>query len=148
MADKDFVAVNWTSRQLIDEDSLDQISNNLVYLRDTMTTGAYMHDNAGLTTNGLKILSGRKQVSPVKDDTVNVRVSFASIFTPNSKPVVTTSICSPSGKANFAHIIYGLNDGDEPNHQGFRVKIVANYTKDKLDKIDKVLYVNWIAMGY
>lgn len=148
MADKSFVAVNWTSRQLIDEDTLNQMNNNLVYLRDTMTTGAYQHENAGLTQTGLKILCGKKIVPASKEDTASIRISFPTLFTPNTKPIVTTSINSSSGKANFSHVIQGINDGDEPNHQGFRVKVVANYAKEKADRIDKTLWVHWIAMGY
>jgi hypothetical protein len=146
MAVKEFVAVNWTANQVIDEDSLDQINNNTVFLRNQMVDGKYMHLNNGVVDIGLKILCGRKEITPRKSDTATVRVGFAKLFTPDSTPIVTTSLVSP-GQMQFFSIISGINRL-HPNHQGFECKVNAFYTKDKNDQFKKSIFVNWIAMGY
>lgn len=147
MANKEFVAVTWSPSQLIDEDTLDQINANLIYLRDQSVDGKYMNSLDGVTSVGIKLLCGRKTISPVKSDTVSALVGFAKMFTANSYPIVTTSLTSPSGKVKFHHIIHGI-DRDHPNHQGFSVKINLAHENVKQDIIDKPIYVNWIAMGY
>src|SRR5690348_11454332 len=125
MATKEFVAVNWTANQVIDEDSLDQLNNNTVYLRNQMVDGKYMHLNNGVVDTGLKILCGRKQITPRKSDTAIVRIGFAKLFTPDSTPVVTHSIVSPSA-VQFFSIINGINRL-HPNHQGFECKVNVFY---------------------
>lgn len=146
MAEKEFVAVNWTANQVIDEDSLEQLNDNMVHLRNTAVDGAYMHLNNGVTTTGIKILCGRKQITPRKSDTALVRVGFAKMFTPDSNVVVTTSLTSP-GAVKFFHVINGINRL-HPNHQGFEAKVNVYADVKKNDRFAKSIYVNWIAMGY
>lgn len=146
MANNEFVAVSWAPGQVVDEDSLDQMSDNLTYLRNEAVDGKYMHLNAGTTSIGLKILCGRKIITPRKADTAIVRVGFAKMFTPDSVPVITTSIVSPS-QAQIFHVINGIGRL-HPNHQGFECKVNIAATNKKNDKIAKALYINWIAMGY
>lgn len=146
MASKEFVAVSWSANQVIDEDSLDQINDNTVYLRNQMVDGKYMHDNNGVTDLGIKILCGRKVLTPRKSDTALLRVGFTKMFTPNSSPIITTSITSP-GPVMFFHIINGINTL-HPNHQGFEVKVNVAATKAKNDVFSKSIFINWIAMGY
>lgn len=146
MATREFVAVNWTANQVIDEDSLDQLNNNTVYLRDQSVDGKYMHLNNGVTDIGIKILCGRKQITPRKSDTALVRIGFAKMFTPDSAPVVTTSLTSPSA-VKFFHVINGINRL-HPNHQGFECKVNVYADTKKNDRFAKSIFVNWIAMGY
>lgn len=146
MAVKEFVAVSWTANQIIDEDSLDQLNDNTVYLRNQSVDGRYMHLNNGVTDTGIKILCGRKQITPRKSDTALVRIGFAKMFTPDSAPVVTTSITSP-GAVKFFHVINGINRL-HPNHQGFEVKVNVYADTRKNDRFAKSIFVNWIAMGY
>lgn len=146
MATKEFVAVNWTANQIIDEDSLDQLNSNSVYLRNQMVDGKYQHLNNGVTDIGIKMLCGRKQITPRKSDTALVRIGFAKMFTPNSAPVITTSITSP-GPVKFFSVINGINRL-HPNHQGFECKVNVYADSKKNDRFAKSIFINWIAMGY
>ena len=146
MATKEFVAVNWTANQIIDEDSLDQLNSNIVYLRNTKVEGKYMHLNNGVVDKSIKILCGRRQITPRKSDTAIVRVGFAQMFTPNSTPIITTSLVSP-GPVKFFHIINGINRL-HPNHQGFEAKVNVYADSKKNDQFTESIFVNWIAMGY
>lgn len=146
MANRQFVAVNWTANQLIDEDSMDQVNSNLVWMRNHKVEGKYQHLGNSTTEVGLKILCGRRQITPRKNDTAIVQVGFTKIFTPDSIPVITTSIVSPS-QVNFFTIINGINRL-HPNHQGFECKVNVAATKKANDKIQKSIFINWIAMGY
>lgn len=147
MAQNEFVAVSWSANQVIDEDSLDQLNSNTVYLRNQMVNGKYMHLNdGGVVDVNLKILCGRKQITPRPSDTAIVRIGFAKMFTPDSAPVITTSLTSP-GFVKFFHVINGI-DRLHPNHQGFECKVNVYAEKNKNDKFAKSIFVNWIAMGY
>lgn len=146
MAQKEFVAVTWSADQLLDEDSMDQLNNNTVYLRNQMVDGKYMHLNNGVVDVGIKILCGRKQITPRKTDTALVRVGFAKMFTPDSQPVITTSLTSP-GPVKFFHAINGIGRL-HPNHQGFECKVNVYADTKKNDKFASSIWVNWIAMGY
>lgn len=146
MASKEFVAVSWSPGEMIDEDSMDQMNNNITYLRNQSVDGRYMFLNNGVVDTGIKLLCGRKIITPRGSDTATVRVGFAKMFTPNITPVITTSIVSPS-QPRITHIINGIGRL-QPNHQGFEctVNVIADVKKN--DKIARALYVNWIAMGY
>lgn len=146
MAQREFVAVSWSGNQIIDEDSLDQLNSNTVYLRNQSVNGKYQHLNNGVVDVGIKMLCGRKQITPRKSDTALVRVGFAKMFTPNSTPVVTTSLTSP-GAVKFFTVINGIGRL-HPNHQGFECKVNVYADKRKNDRFAKSVFVNWIAMGY
>lgn len=146
MASREFVAVTWSPNQLIDEDSLDQLNNNIVYLRDQAVDGKYQHMNGGNTDKGIKMLCGRAVIAPRKGDTATQRVTFARMFTPDSVPVITTSITS-THQVRIFDTISGIGRV-HPNHQGFEVKINVAADKEKNDKITRKVYVNWIAMGF
>lgn len=146
MANREFVAVNWTANQLIDEDSLDQMNANIVYLRNQVVNGKYQHLNNGVVDIGLKILCGRKQITPRTTDTAIVRVGFSTLFTPDSAPVITTSLVSP-GAVKFFHVINGIGRL-HPNHQGFECKVNVYADNKKNDQFKSSIFVHWIAMGY
>lgn len=146
MGNKEFTAVQWSPNQLIDEDSLDQLNNNSVWLRDQSVDGKYQHLNNGVVDKGIKLLVGRKQVTPRKKDVAIVRIGFAKMFTPRSIPVVTTAIVSPN-QAKIFSVINGIGQL-HPNHTGFECKIEVAATTKKNDKIAKSLFVNWHAIGY
>lgn len=146
MASKEFVAVSFSPNQLIDEDTLDQMNNNLVYLRDQAIDGKYQHLNGGATDKGIKMLCGRAVIAPRKGDTAKQRVNFARMFTPDSVPVITTSITS-THQTRIFETIAGIGRV-HPNHQGFEVTVNVAAEKEKNDKISRKIYINWIAMGY
>lgn len=143
---REFVAVNFTANQIIDEASMDQLNSNTIYLRNQSMDGKYMHLNNGVTDIGIKMLCGRKQITPRKSDTAIVRIGFAKLFTPDSAPIITTTIVSPSA-AKFFTIINGINRL-HPNHQGFECKVNVYADNKKNDKFSKSVFINWIAMGY
>lgn len=142
----EFVAVNWSPGQMIDEDSLDQINSNAVYLRNQAVDGKYMHLNNGVTDINIKLLCGRKEITPRRSDTAAVRIGFAKMFAPDSSPVITTSITSPS-QAKIFSVINGIGRL-QPNHQGFECKVQVSADTKANDKIAKSIFINWIAMGY
>lgn len=146
MSTNEFVAVNWTANQIIDEDSLDQLNSNTVYLRNQSVNGKYMHLNGGVTDFGVKILCGKKQITPRKSDTALLSVGFAKLFTPESAPVVTTSLTSP-GPVKFFHIVNGIGRL-HPDHRGFEVKVNVYADVKANDTFSQSIFVNWIAMGY
>lgn len=145
MASTEFVAVTWQPNQLLDEDTLDTISNNLIYLNNKMINSKYTQLNGGISDSGIKLLCGRALITPQSGDTANIRVNFASIFTAGTNPVVTTSITS-ANKVKVFHIINGIGQL-HPNHIGFDCKVNLDYDSKKKDKIKSTMCVNWIAMG-
>lgn len=146
MANKSFVAVNWTPSQVIDEDSLDQMNNNIIVLRNQKVEGKYQHQNGGIVDTGVKILCGRGQITPRAADTATIRIGFANMFTPDSQPIISTSIVSP-GHAKFFHVINGIN-GLHPNHQGFDCKVVVYADSKKNSKFTDSIFIHWVAMGF
>lgn len=146
MADKEFVAVSFTANQILDEDTFNQMNENDVYLRNQQVNGKYMHLNNGVTDIGIKLLAGRKQITPRKSDTAVVRVGFAKMFTPDSIPIITTEIVSPSA-VKFFKAINGIGRL-HPNHQGFECKVNVYAGKEKNDRFAKSIFINWIAVGY
>jgi hypothetical protein len=146
MASKEFVAVSWSANQIIDEDSMDQLNANAVFLKNQMVDGKYMHLNNAVVDIGIKMLCGRKQITPRKTDTATVRIGFAKLFTANSAPIITTSLTSP-GPVRFFSVINGIGRL-HPNHQGFECKVNVDGNTKKNDRFAKSIFVNWIAMGY
>lgn len=146
MAVNEFVAVTWSPNQLIDEDSLDQMNNNITYLRDQSTDGLYQHLGGGGTDKGIKLLCGRGIITPRKGDDARLRISFNKLFTPNSTPIVTTSITS-THQTNIFLTIEGIGRV-HPNHQGFVAKVNVAADLKRQDRIARKIYINWIAMGY
>lgn len=146
MANTEFLAVSWAPNQLIDEDSLDQMSDNITYLKEQAVDGVYQHLGGGTVDTKIKLLCGRQIITPRKGDDATVRVSFAKLFTTNSTPVITTSITS-THQTNIFITIQGIGRAI-PNHQGFVAKVNVAADKKKQDKIARKIYINWIAMGY
>lgn len=146
MASTEFVAVSWQPNELIDEDSLDQISNNLTFLRNQMIDGKYQQlEGGGIVDIGIKMLCGRSLVAPRKSDTATITINFANMFTPNTQPVVTTSLTSAS-KVQIYHVINGIGRF-HPSDQGFQAKVQVTSNSNKKVKIQQNICVNWIAMG-
>lgn len=146
MSNNEFVAVSWSGGQIIDEDSMDQLNDNTVYLRNQSIDGKYQNLNNSVVDTGIKMLCGRKEITQRDSDTVTTRIGFSQIFTPNSTPIITTSLTSPSF-VKFFTIIHGI-DRLHPNHQGFECKVNVYADKKKNDKFSSSIFVNWIAMGY
>lgn len=147
MASSEFVAVTWNPQQLLDEDTLDQINNNILFLKEQSVDGTYMHLDGGIVSTGIKVLCGRKTIPARDSDQASATIGFATMFSPTCTPIVTTSIVAPGIRALLTHVIDGIGT-DHPTHQGFQVRIRQNGASKKNDKINKPIYLNWIAMGY
>lgn len=146
MASTEFVALSWQPNQLLDEDTMDTISNNMMFLRNQMVDGKYINIKSGAVTDtGLKLMCGRGLITPRSSDSATLRVNFASMFTAGTNPVVVTSITS-ANKTHIFHVINGIGQF-HPNHQGFEAKVELDYDSKKKDKIKSTICVNWIAMG-
>lgn len=146
MANKEWVAVSFSPHQALDVDTMEQMNSNIIWLKNHAIDGKYMHLNNGVTDIGLKILCGRKQITPRKSDTAIVRIGFAKMFTPDSIPVITYSLVTP-GAVKFWHGMNGI-DRLHPDHRGFEVKVNVAADKKKNDKFAKSVFINWIAVGY
>jgi hypothetical protein len=148
MASTDYVAVSWNPGQLVDEDTLDQMNNNITYLKNQMIDGKYTQLNGGLVDINLKMLCGRNIITARKSATATITVNFASMFSSTCTPIVTTSLVSPSQDRIFT-IVNGIGQLHPSNH-GFQVTVDAALTTgaDTGGTIAKDLYINWIAMGF
>lgn len=145
MPSKYFTAVNWSPGQLIDEDSLDQMNNNEVYLRDQMVDGKYMFDWGGQVDTGIKLLGGRVYIPPQQVTVTYGTVAFPQFFTPESQPIITTSLLAPS-ECVFDHIVYGIGTYF-PDHRGFQFKIKVNEAYPR-KVFSQPMYFQYHAMGY
>lgn len=145
MPSKYFTAVNWSPGQLIDEDSLDQMNNNEVFLRDQMVDGKYMFDWGGQVDTGVKILCGRVYIPPQNVQVTYGTVGFPQLFTPQSQPIVTATILSQEQCAH-EYIVHGIGTYF-PDHRGFQFKLKISNAYPK-KTLDQPLYFQYIAMGY
>lgn len=145
MASREFVAVSFAPSQLLDEETLDQINDNTVFLRDQSVDGLYQHGSGGGTSTGLKIVCGRNLVKPRKGDTASIQIRFNTFFTPESSVVVVASANTTRQTKTFI-TVEGIGR-TVPNHTGFIANVNVDYAKERYDKI-RTMYINWIAMGY
>lgn len=146
MASNEFVAVNWSPSQLLDEDSFDQMSNNINYLRDQAVDGLYQHRLGGTTDTNLKILCGTGGIAARKSAHANLTISFAKMFSPNSYPSVVATPVSVRPRYVFLTVM-GIGRS-LPNHQGFVARVTVDNVGKSAGVINASIYVNWIAMGY
>lgn len=147
MAAKQFVPVSFNSKQLIDQDTLNQINNNMVWLRDRSVTGNWLPpDGGGVINTGIKFQAGTVTLPKDKNEQVGKDVHFAAnIFTPGTNPIVTaTVVCSWSNK--ITPTVSGIGQ-NRPDDRGFHVVVKAYGATNKKDNIAKPVFVNWIAVG-
>lgn len=145
MASTEFVAVSFAPNQILDEDTMDQIADNQVYLRDQSIDGLYQNLNGGGISTGIKLIAGRAQINPRSSDSASVRVTFPSLFTPDTIPVITLGINSQTQIKVFT-TFEGIGRA-VPNHQGFIAHVNVDVPSKKYDKIKRMI-LNWQAVGY
>lgn len=146
MVSKNFTPVNWSNGQLIDEDSLDQINNNEVYLRDRSVQGKYMFDWGASVDQGIKVMAGRIYIPAQNVEVVYGTVGFPQLFTPDIQPIVVTNILSP-GQNKFMHIVYGIGTYF-PDHRGFQFKINVRAGQSDNQVFSNPIYLQYHALGY
>lgn len=141
-ASNDFIAVNWNSNQLIDEDSLDQINNNINWLKNNSLTGQYQTATGYPLSTGLKILAGKTTVPGQGTTDIYADIYFAKAFTQGSSPVITYGVYV--GTWICGHSLMGLDGTGNIDHRGFKIHIQSNiYGPIPVNPI-----VNWTAVGY
>jgi hypothetical protein len=142
MATTEFVAVNWNPNQVIDEDSLDQMNNNINWLKNNSTTGAIQLTNGGAVNRNIKILAGKSNLNTMGVNFFATDIYFTKLFTPMSSPVVTGSMWSANQVSAFN--IHGLDGSTSIDHRGFTI------VGRKLDNdvYQSNSFLNWIAIGY
>lgn len=143
-ASKQFVSVNFTQGQLLDTDTLNQLNNNEVFLRDQMVDGKYTNDWGGVYDVNVKLLCGRVYVPQQNVPVVYGTVAFPSMFSPGFQTIITTALHSPE-ECKFEHVIYGIGQY-WPDHRGFQFKMKINPAYNN-QVFSNAVYLNWMAMG-
>ncbi len=145
-ASRQFIAVNFSQGQLLDVDTLNQLSNNTVYLRDQMVDAKYQYEWGGVVDINVKLLAGKTYVPPSGDQgPIYVTIGFTNIFTPGCNPIITTGLQTEGG-AKFEHCLYGIGTY-HPDHRGFVAKVKVNPAYPR-GVFDQHMHVNWTAVGY
>lgn len=140
-----FRAISFAPDQLLDQDTLTQLSTNMNVLRDYMPQ-VRTELSSGYREQGVKILAGKQLIQPDSEhDDASITVRFSKIFSPGSSPVVTATL-NYDGRARIFHRISGIGNY-QPDDTGFRGRITVAADKDKNDKINTKIYFNWIAIG-
>lgn len=142
-----FIAVNWKPNQLLDLETMQTYSENMQNIRNEAVDGVYQHRAGGVTSTGLKILSGFGSAAASKSNNADVTVNFSKIFSPDSYPAIT---CTPISQTlrDVSLSIRGIGR-TMPNHQGFIARIYVGQGKSKkAATLSHTMYFSWIAMGY
>ena len=147
MATTPFRAVNWSPNELIGEDKMDQVSNNINWLRDNTPRVIYTLPSGVQRVEGIRIASGRVLIGARKSEDANAEVRFGNFFSNQCQPNITTGIVSAHTRRLFA-VIRGIGQL-QPDNRGFEVLVrAANETKKQDASIVYNFYVSWHAMGY
>jgi len=142
---KQFVPVNFSTGQLLDEDTLNQMNNNAVYLRDQAVDGKYTADWGGVWDTNIKLMCGRIYIPQGSPRVVYGTVAFTSLFSPGAQPVITTSILAQGAK--YEHSVYGIGQYF-PDHRGFQFKIKIGKAYSNSTVFSEPVYLMWQAMGF
>lgn len=85
-----------------------------------------------------------------RDTTKNgayAHVRFASAFSPNCKPIVTTGIvCDWAKKLHV--VVTGPGGTNFPNSSGFDLRVKIQTNNENNENIRDDLYLHWVAMGF
>ena len=145
MADVPFKVISWSEFDVIDEDKMDALVTNDIWLRDNMMRGQYRGHNIRIT-EGVKMLSGMVYITSRKQSYATTNVSFGGFFLSTCQPIVTIGIVSSHQRRIFA-TLDGIGKM-HPDSRGFQIHVQVEGDTKKQKKIQKNFYVNWQAMGY
>lgn len=137
--------VSFTASQLLDEDTLNQISNNQEYLRAESVDGLYVNGSGVTVGTGVKILGGRRTIAASTQSSIHVTVGFKRFFSTTCSPVIVTQILS-TGQNQFHTVVRGVST-NMPTHEGFIANIRTTRIEKGATKINKI-YLDWIALGF
>lgn len=141
MAEVPFKVISWTEFDLIDEDKMDALVTNDIWLRDNMARGQYQGHGVK-RTEGIKIASGLALITARKQTNATQNIAFNGFFLSVCNPIVTTAIVSSHQRRVFC-TIDGLGKL-HPDSRGFQCHIQVESDK----KIKRNMYVSWHAVGY
>ena len=134
--------VSWQTLDAITIDKLQQMNDNISYLRDSRPLALY--DPVKLAT-GVKMIAGISAVGSQTDDNATVRVTFGDFFSTGCVPVITTGLVSPLPRVHIT--LKGLNTV-VPNEDGFIINVQMDNPDPKRNKLNRKVWVNWLAVGY
>jgi len=144
---KQFIPISFSPGQLLDEDTLDQMAANELFLRDASVDGKYVNEYGAIVDNNIKLMCGMTIIPPQNVSVVYGTVAFPAMFTPGVMgPTIATSILSP-GQNKFMHVVYGIGQY-YPDHRGFQFKINVRAGQDDNAIFSDTIMLQWIAMGY
>lgn len=146
MAVSSFKDVNWGANEYLATDKLNAMVSNTRYLFERAPK-LYYNSYAIKKDTGIKIACGTATIAPGKAHYYTKTINFGSFFTVGSKPVIVTSVTSPSNRRMILSHWGVQGTGYVPDHRGFIV-CAATATLEKSHYLSKQIYVNWIAMGY
>jgi hypothetical protein len=139
-----FKPVNWNPNEIVSEEKMDQIANNVQWVKENKPDALYTLPQGTKRYSGVKVCGGRAIIPPnAKSDTANVRVRFSNFFTSRCQPLITTGVVS--NHIRTFCIVNGIN-GLIPDDTGFEIQVMK--FSQKQENINKTFYVNWIALGY
>lgn len=146
MAATIFRVVNWAPNEVIDEEKVEQINTNIVWLRDNTPRAAYTLPGGLRRVEGLRLVAGRQPFGAKKSGTSTATVNFGTnLFVENCQPLITTGIVSTKQTELFC-IINGIGQV-QPDNRGFQITVSVDKKGKKRDKF-KGCHVTWHALGY
>lgn len=137
--------VNFSQGQLLDTDTLAQLSANDSILNAQMVDGRYQGDWGFTVDTGLKLFAGRIQMGNNTGRQVVGTVAFPALFSANCQPIITTSILCATAPV-YEHTVYGIGTY-YPDHRGFQFKVRISDAYPKQTFKDLV-YLQYICLGY
>jgi hypothetical protein len=146
MAATPYRPINWAPNEIITEDKMDQMANNVQWIKENKPDALYTLPGGTKRYTGVKIAGGRVMIPPhPKTDTATATIRFGDFFTNRCQPIITTGILS-NHIMTFC-ITNGIN-GLIPDNTGFEIH--AKYFSDgkKKSTIGKSFYIQWQALGY
>lgn len=146
-------AVGFKNHDTMTRDLMDQVQQNLQYVKDNTPRGRlFIKTKNGVTLKDdyMVIICGRVKIPRNrKKSNSRATVKFGAAFAANCTPVVTTAICADHQR-NLFIVINGPNGTNQPTSSGFEVyaAVQDNPKTKREDAIKKDFYVHWIAMGF
>ena len=136
-----YKAVSWNENDDITAEDMQQMSDNITYVKDNMLRGKVI---SGSTVNGgIKVLAGRVSVAKGKVTSRRMRVNFGGFFSSSCYPICTATMAS-TYERDFNLTVQGLS-GIQPDSAGMDII----YSAPKTNKsIDRNMWVNYICVGY
>ena len=146
MADTPWTVVAWQPRDAVTTSKLQQMVNNIDWLRQTTARARYRF--AVTRDTGVQIIAGVGVIPKQSDSYGSTKVDFGTnIFTVDSRPIVTNGIYSPHRRV---HVTLTGDGQLLPDERGFIIHAQMDNpnTNGKKNVLDSKIFVPWIAMGY